>query len=267
MAVPEPKKWLVDGFCRYTRNMVTKRFTAFGVQFATSPSDMIRDDHSMMVFANHVGWWDPIVAMLLNKAYFPDRTFYAPIDAVALNAYGIFRKLGFYGLELDRFHGAAEFLRTSRDILSNPKASIWITPEGQFADARDHTKPLMPGLAHLAATSERVLFVPLAIEYPFWEEPRPMVLVRFGEAVTFDGISNKKQCAEKLEESMRSNQKDLAQSVIHRRIEAFEYLIPPRAARTSWYDTMRSWTAWFQGRPFDPRHSTVTKKPESQSEP
>ncbi|MBM3963529.1 MAG: hypothetical protein FJ308_00450 [Planctomycetes bacterium] len=107
--------------------------------------------------------------------------------------------------------------------------------------------------------------MPLAIEYPFWEEPRPMVLVRFGEPVTFDGGNNKKHCSAKLEEAMRANQKDLAQCVIHRRIEAFEYLIPPRAARTSWYDTMRSWSAWFQGRPFDPRHSTVTKKPVSPS--
>lgn len=43
--------------------------------------------------------------MLLRKKFLPDRTLYAPIDAKVLEAYGIFRKLGFYGLQLDSFAG------------------------------------------------------------------------------------------------------------------------------------------------------------------
>jgi 1-acyl-sn-glycerol-3-phosphate acyltransferase len=260
MALPESKTWLVDGFCRFTHRMVSKRFTSFGVQLAQPIEAMSPPEHSLVVFANHIGWWDPIVAMLLRKAYFPDRTFYAPIDAKALEAYGVFRKLGFYGLELETFQGAADFLRTSREILASPKASLWITPEGRFVDCRDHAQPLMPGLAHLAASTPSVPFVPLAIEYPFWEEAKPSILVRLGHPITFTAGQSKSECGRILHASLRTAQEELARDVIARRSDAFRYLIAPRGMRNSWYDTARAWRAWFHGKPFDPRHAEITQQ-------
>ena len=257
MALPQSKTWLVDGFCRTTHRMVSRRFTSFGVQFEQPPESLAPADQSLVVFANHIGWWDPIVAMLLRKAYFAQRTFYAPIDAKALEAYGIFRQLGFYGLELESYSGAAAFLRTSREILSHPKSSLWITPEGRFVDCRDHEAPLMPGLAHLAANSPDVAFVPLAIEYPFWEEAKPSIFVRFGSRVPCDGKRSKAECDRQLHQALRSTQQALARDVIARRSDAFEMLIAPRRERTSWYDTARAWSAWFHGKPFDPRHSKI----------
>jgi 1-acyl-sn-glycerol-3-phosphate acyltransferase len=241
--------------------MVGRRFTAFGVQFAAPAEALAPKSHAVVVYANHVGWWDPIVAMLLRKSYFPDRILYAPIDAVALNAYRIFSKMGFFGIHLDKFQGAADFLRTSRAILEDPRSSLWVTPEGRFTDCRDHSQPLMPGLAHLAASVPSVSFVPLAIEYPFWEEPRPMIAVRFGDRQVFDPGTPKSECSERLEQSLRLTQRELAAYVMRRQSESFDYLIAPRAARTSWYDTVRAWVAWYHGRPFDPRHSTVTRQP------
>ncbi|MFO0011922.1 MAG: lysophospholipid acyltransferase family protein [Planctomycetota bacterium] len=263
MKIPESKAWLVDGFCRYTHRMVKGRFHAFAVQFAEPPPTIAPNSHALVVYANHVSWWDPIVAMLLRKSYFPDRVLYAPIDAAALKAYRVFSKMGFFGIELDRFQGAAEFLKTSRAILSNPQSSLWVTPEGRFTDCRDHSQPLMPGLAHLAASFPSVSLVPLAIEYPFWEEPRPMIAVRFGPRQSYEGHLSKRECGERLHEALRQTQRDLASAVMQREAEAFEYLIAPRAARTSWYDTIRAWTAWYHGQPFDPRHSAVTRNSQS----
>ena len=238
--------------------MVRSKFTCFAVQFEEPPELLAREGHAMVVFANHVGWWDPIVAMLLRKAYFPSHTLFAPIDAKALEAYGIFRSLGFYGIQLDRLAGAAEFLKTSRALLEKPTNSIWITPEGTFTDCRDHNRPLMPGLAHLAADAPKAVFVPLAIEYPFWEEPRPMIAIRFGAGTCFSPDQNKKECEEILRNSLRRTQQELAQAVIGRDHSHFDYLIQPRSQRQGFYDTMRSWKAWMQGRPFDPSHRSVT---------
>jgi len=257
MAIPESKSWLVDGFCRYTHRMVSRRFMAFGVQFATPVEELLPDDRALVVYANHVGWWDPIVAMLLRKSYFPDRILYAPIDAVALQSYRVFGKMGFFGIHLDRLQRAADFLKISREILATPRASLWVTPEGTFTDCRDHSRPLMPGLAHLAASVPNVHFVPLAIEYPFWEEARPMILVRFGSPFVSVAGQAKRECSEHLEDAFRKTQRELAAGVMSRRADAFEYLIAPRAARNTWYDTIRAWTAWYHGRPFDPRHSAI----------
>lgn len=259
MSLPESKAWLVDGFCRYTHRMVSRRFTSFGIQFAEPLESLAPKSHALVVYANHVSWWDPIVAMLLRKSYFSDRILYAPIDASALKAYRIFAKMGFFGIELHRLQGAADFLKTSRAILEHPRSSLWVTPEGKFTDCRDHSQPMMPGLAHLAASVPSVSFLPLAIEYPFWEEPRPMITVRFGNRQTFDGTRSKRECGEQLESALRKTQHELASSVIARQADAFEYLIAPRAARTSWYDTLRAWVAWYHGQPFDPRHSAVTR--------
>jgi 1-acyl-sn-glycerol-3-phosphate acyltransferase len=108
MTLPESKAWLVDGFCRYTHRMVSRRFTSFGVQFAAPPETIAPPTRSLVVYANHVSWWDPIVAMMLRKSYFPNRVLYAPIDAAALRAYRIFSKMGFFGIELDRLQGQRE---------------------------------------------------------------------------------------------------------------------------------------------------------------
>lgn len=259
MAIPDSKSWLVDGFCRYTHRMISRRFMAFGAQFATSVQSLVPKDQPMVVLANHVGWWDPIVAMLLRKYYFPDRILYAPIDAAALKSYRIFSKMGFFGIEMDRLQGAADFLKTSRDILAAPGASLWVTPEGKFTDCRDLSRPLMPGLAHLAATVRNVHFVPLAMEYPFWEEARPMILIRLGSAIVFEENTSKRECAEGLEAGLRTTQRELAAAVIERRADAFEYLIAPRATHNSWYDTVRAWRAWYHGRPFDPRQGAITR--------
>lgn len=259
MTLPESRAWLVDGFCRYTHRMVRQRFTSFGVQFAEPLESLAPKNNALVVYANHVSWWDPITAMLLRRSYFSDRILYAPIDAEALKAYRIFSKMGFFGIQLDRLSGASDFLRASRTILADPRSSLWVTPEGRFTDCRDHSQPLMPGLAHLAASVSSISFVPLAIEYPFWEEPRPMIAVRFGARQVFERDTSKRACSEQLENALRQTQHALATSVMRRQADAFEYLIAPRAARTSWYDTLRAWKAWYHGQPFDPRHSSVTR--------
>jgi 1-acyl-sn-glycerol-3-phosphate acyltransferase len=263
MTLPESKAWLVDGFCRYTHRMVSRRFTAFGVQFAQPRENLAPGNHALVIYANHVSWWDPITAMLLRRSYFPDRVLYAPIDAEALKAYRVFSKMGFFGIQTDRLSGASDFLKVSRAILADPRSSLWVTPEGRFTDCRDHSQPLMPGLAHLAANVASVSFIPLAIEYPFWEEPRPMIAVRFGSSQVFNPDMSKPECSEQLAGALRQTQLDLAAAVMQRQSDAFEYLIAPKAARTSWYDTMRAWKAWYHGQPFDPRHSTVTRNSQS----
>ncbi len=260
MTLPESKAWLVDGFCRYTHGMVRRRFYCFGVQYAVPKERLCDPQHSLVVFTNHVGWWDPIVAMLLRRAVFPDRILYAPIDAAALKNYRVFRKMGFFGIEMDRLQGAAEFLKTSREILATNRSSLWVTPEGTFVDCRHHEHPFQPGVAHLAASVRNVSFVPLAIEYPFWEEARPMILVRFGQGIVFEPEQTKQQCAEILHAALRQTQRELADAVMERRADAFEYLIAPKGSNNSWYDTVRAWSAWYHGRSFDPRHSAITRK-------
>lgn len=253
--LPVSKKWLVDGFCWYTKRMVAKHFTSFGVQIERAQLDAIPDEAPIIVFVNHPSWWDPITAMLLREAYLPNRTFYAPIDSIALEKYRIMAKLGFYGLRMKSLEGTSEFLSVTKLLLQAPNVSLWITPEAQFCDSRDYSQPLMPGLSHLATKIPSARFVPLALEYPFWNESRPQIFARLGTPIWSEAPLSKSEWNERLTAGLRSAQRELSESVVSRDPSRFSYLIAGRSVRLSWYDYGRSWNAWLRGKPFDPRHA------------
>jgi 1-acyl-sn-glycerol-3-phosphate acyltransferase len=215
-------------------------------------------DRPLIVCGNHAGWWDPIVAHLLCRAYFPNRTLYAPIDAIALRNYEILRQLGFYGLDLSSRAGAAGFLRTSFQLLRDPKASIWMTPEGRFCDPRDRTQALLPGAAHLASKTPDVVVLPLAIEYPFVDEKLPEILCWFGKPLrspTHDPWT-KSHWEEQIARELRRTQDALAEAVVRRQTEGFRLLLSSSGRSRSWYDFFRRWSAQWSGRPFQPFHGT-----------
>jgi hypothetical protein len=87
-----------------------------------------------------------------------------------------------------------------------------------------------------------------------------MIATRFGEPICFGPQTSKTECGKQLFESLRRTQRELAQSVIRRDFDEFDFLIPPKAQRQGLYDTMRAWKSWIQGRPFDPSHASVTRK-------
>ena len=258
---PKSSKWLVDGFCWYSRGLLRKQFQSMGF-LGTEKLKSIPEHHSTIVFANHASWWDPIVAMMCQSHYMSKRTLFAPIDAEQLETYAVLKKMGFYGVRLQSFSGAHQFLETSNKLLANPSTSIWITPEGRFCDVRDHEQPLMPGLAHLVSKLNHTTVIPLALEYSFWDDSRPHVFGQFGDHINCEQaeLDGKSACKELLTSALRKTQRELASAVIKRDPHSFNYLLSSHAKRLSWYDFARKWAAWLKGRSFDPRHSASLKR-------
>jgi 1-acyl-sn-glycerol-3-phosphate acyltransferase len=170
--------------------------------------------------------------------------------------------MGFYGVHLQSFTGAQRFLESSKAILKEPGSAIWITPEGRFCDARDHSQPLMPGLAHLASKTESTSFVPLALEYPFWDDSRPHIFGAFGKPMdsATGNATDKQSWNQALTNALRDTQLTLAEQIQKRDATSFQYLISSRAKRLGVYDVARRWAAWLRGRNFDPRHSESMKR-------
>ncbi|UWQ22072.1 lysophospholipid acyltransferase family protein [Jannaschia sp. W003] len=137
----------------------------------------------LVVYANHPGWWDPAVFMVMQGALFPDRAPFGPIDAAALERYGFMRRIGMFGIDPDRRSGAVRFLRVGEHVLADPARMLWMTAQGRFADPRERPVALRPGLAHLLARVPGAVALPLALEYPFWSERRPEALAAFGAPV------------------------------------------------------------------------------------
>ncbi len=181
----------------------------------------------LIVYANHGSWWDPMVSYLLAARLLGDRPSYAPMDAAALVHYPVLRKLGIFPVEMSTLRGAARFLRTGRAVLGSGGA-LWITPQGQFTDARQRPLVFKPGMAALAARMGQCTLVPLAIEYTFWDERLPEALLLVGAPVEVAGDSAESLNL-RLVSALETCMDDLRERALTRSPDAFEQILSFRA--------------------------------------
>jgi len=259
--LPPVSAWLQNGFHRFIRPLLRRHFHAIAVERSSWQSLHMAANESLVVYGNHPSWWDPLVSHFINRELFSPRQFFAPIDDQALQRYRVFGKLGFYGVELRSQRGAANFLKTSRRILAAPDTALWMTPEGRFADARDHEANLMPGLSHLCSQLEQGCVVPLALEYLFWDERLPVCLFKFGTPfrAADEKSTGKDDWAAMLTERLRLAQYDLAKLAIERCSDPFHNLLAGRVGGGLIYDSMRRTKAWMRGETFHPHHGEQFK--------
>ncbi len=259
------------GFHSFLRPYLRRHFHCIGLDRDGFDPRQLSSDSPVIVYANHPSWWDPLIAHFLNLQLFSPRQFYAPIDAVALKQYGVFEKLGFYGIDLTSTSGAAAFLKTSTAIVTAPATALWVTPEGRFCDVRDQSAVLMPGLAHLCAKLGSARVIPMSLEYAFWDERLPICAVRFGQpldtsispAVSSDDVQaadrgtrrdSKAEWNRLLTQRLRDNQGELAATVIARDPASLESLLLGRVGAGGLYDSMRRCKSWITRQSFRPEH-------------
>lgn len=253
--VPPIPGWFQDGFHRFLGPFLKRHFHTVAVHRDSLPAIESTHDRPLIVYGNHPSWWDPLIAQFLCRQLFAPRQFYAPIDARALEQYQVFRKLGFFGIDLESRAGASAFLKTSQAIVQHTDASLWITPEGRFCDVRDASAPLMPGLAHLATKlPPQGTILALALEYVFWDERLPVVLARFAQPLEADSHRTKPEWNEQLTQQLRTNQSELAVAAQARRAEPFEPLLRGTRGAGGVYDTFRRFKSMATRRRFRASH-------------
>lgn len=246
---------LVRWFAWYSRRHVARHF--FSVRVSRSSQPPARAAGPLVIYTNHASWWDPMVAILLASRFFPGRTSFAPIDAAALQKYKFFQHLGFFPVAQGNHRGAAQFLRGADAVLRHPRHILWITPQGRFADVREPAKFHL-GLGHLPALLESGSFVPVAIEYSFWEERLPEIFVRFGPPFEFSGALPRSADARLMtaffEGALSSTQQVLATEVLSRDKGHFEELFRGQAGVGSVYDWWRRARSAVRGQTFALEH-------------
>ena len=264
--LPEIRPWLLAFFHRYNRGYLRRHFHALRLSRTGRPPRSPAGDVSparapslaeepLVIYLNHPSWWDPLVALFLAGELFGDRRSYGPIEGRAVERYGLFRHLGFFGVDRTSTAGVRRFLETAAALLERPDTALWITPEGRFTDPRERPVRLEPGLAHLARRLHRGVFLPLAVELPFWEERTPEVLVRFGEPVPAAELGGRVgEINSELAARLERTQDALAEESRERREAAFEVLLSGRAGVGGVYDLWRSLVARLRGEPFQAEH-------------
>jgi 1-acyl-sn-glycerol-3-phosphate acyltransferase len=242
-------------FCRYLNHYFRRHFNAIRVVADGSPPPL--DGWPLVLYANHPSWWDAVVFMHAIHHYWPDRRAYGPMDAEALEKYRFFRRIGVFGVDMHSRRGAAQFLRMARKVIRHDDAALCLTPQGRFSDARERPVELRPGLGHLLEKAQRVAVVPLAIEYTFWEERLPELLLRFGEPIHVEsgnGLEHETWTAE-LTSRLESNMDQLAAAGQSRDAGRFESILTGNVGVGGIYDLWRRARAWVHGKRFDAAHA------------
>ncbi len=247
---PRLARW----FERWLRRYFARNFDAVRTCAAGPPP--VDQGGPILVYSNHPSWWDPIHFMLLARLAMPGRRMFGPFEAEALKQYGFFRRLGGFGIETSTRRGAADFLSTCRGVLEVPDATLWITAQGEFADPRSRPVALKPGLAHLVRGLERGIVVPLAVEYPFWNERRPEALSCFGRPIGIAGARDRtvEDWQETLSDALAETIDLLAVHAQRRDPEAFQTVVLGRSGVGGVYDAWRKLKSTVSGRRFDPSH-------------
>jgi len=242
----------VWAFGWYLRWFFYRRFNAVRLSRSGQPQNI--EGRPLIIYGNHPSWWDPALYILLAVKLFPQRRGYGPMDAKALGNYGVFERMGVFGIALDSPRGAANFLFTSLRVLSDPASMLWVTAEGTFADTRRRPLQLRPGIAHLARRVPGAIILPLAVEYPFWNESRPEALVRFGDPIAAGAHRSVAEWTSHLEDELTRAMDALAAESMQREPRLFHTLLRGGAGVGGIYDLYRRSRALAGGRRFDPRH-------------
>lgn len=245
-------------FMWYVRRYLKRNFHAVRLLRGEKGADDRPDigGEPVVFYSNHPGWWDPLTFLFLGEALFPGRMVYGPIDAAALGKYRFLERIGFLGIEPHSWRGAARFLRMARAAARRTDVIFWITAQGEFSDPRVRPLVIRPGVGHAVAAMERGIVVPLAVEYPFWNERCPEMLAAFGPALRvaeFPGRPADEWTAV-LARQLEATQDRLATAALGRDPAAFKPLLAGRVGVGPAYDTIRRLKAWLRGERFDASH-------------
>lgn len=244
-------------FDLYCQRMLAKRFTA--VRIMGQAPARVPADRPLIAYANHSSWYDPLLFLILSRAYFPDHVAFGPMDAEALKKYAFMQRIGIFGVEQGSARGAARFLQVSRGLLSRPGKAVWMTPQGEFADVRKRPLKLQPGLAHIARDCGAIV-QPIAFELTFWNEARPEILVSFGDQI--DTLGKGYAVAEwnlRLAQALTVAQDDLADAAMSRDPAAFTTFIDGSTGVNFIYDGWRYLKAMVKGEKFSAAHGDIHK--------
>jgi len=257
--VRTPSRRVLGLFSIYLRWYVRRHFHAIRV---ANLGRIPRQAHPLILFSNHASWWDPLVGLLLAQAAMPERDHYAPMDETALAHYAIFRPMGFFPVDNGSPRGAAQLLRAGSEVLSRQGSVLWITPESQFQDVRTRPVIFRPGLGALMARMGRLTCLPVTIEYAFWDERLPEILVNIGEPLEIadGGMEEARTWTNLLSYATAATLDELAMLSMERDPEAFETVLSGSGGIGGIYELWKRLSCVVTGRPYLHDHGSLHER-------
>jgi 1-acyl-sn-glycerol-3-phosphate acyltransferase len=246
-------------FMWYVRGYLRRHFHAVRLltDSAGGPGLPAIGTEPVILCTNHPGWWDPLVFLFIGTRLAPGRMSYGPIDATALGKYRFLERIGFIGIEPGTWRGSARFLRMVRAAGRRGDVLFWVTAQGEFTDPRVRPTVIRPGIGHAMAAASAGLVVPMAVEYPFWNERCPEALAAFGQPLRVADAPQRspEEWTRVLAGALEATQERLAAAALARDPAAFTTLLAGRVGVGAAYDSWRRVRALVRGERYDVSHS------------
>ena len=255
--IRRPSRRLLALFERYLRWYMARHFHA--VRVANTGRFPQLEDAPLIVYLNHPSWWDPLTCMMIARRFMPQANHHAPMDEAALRRYPFFGRLGLFPVAINSARGAMQFVRSSMEIVSTPGAVLWLTPQGAFNDVRRRPPVFKDGLAALLSRLHKATVLPLAIEYTYWDERLPEVLVNCGRHISIhDGYKfDFDEWNATLIKALIVTQDELAALAVTRDASHFVTVLSGAAGIGGVYDGWQRARFALRGELYHPEHGSI----------
>ncbi len=251
--LPPSWRWLLLLFSIIGRRRLRKNFRAVRMMNVERLRNLPAGP--VIIYLNHPSWWDPIVCAEIARRLLPGRKHRAPISEASLKEYRFFRKMGMFPVEQESPRGAVQFLRAAGSVLA-ANGVLWITAQGHFTDARVRPLELKGGLGKLVQRSSSLTIVSLAVEYTFWNQRLPEVLLAVGSPMQVDSGAehSAQEWTALLEERLQETQDQLRNASLSRDATVFYTLLQGRRGTSGPYSWWQRARARLRGETYQPDH-------------
>ncbi len=202
-------------------NMLQNRFYAFRYKGEENFFEREKDVPTIF-FAPHCNWWDGIV--LYNISH---RICHKEIRLMIeeLNRFPLLRRGGGFSVNKKSPQSAMKALQYSVDVIGDLRNILFIFPQGIIRPPHYRPIEFQTGLAYIAQNAVkrygRVNLIPVAIDYCFFRDNRPEVVVNFGKRIELDRQnidSDRKSLSHSLEKALTeacdAQAKDISQGEV-----------------------------------------------------
>ena len=208
-------------------NMLQNRFYAFRYKGAENYFDG-DPNVPVILFAPHSNWWDGIVFYNITH-----RIFHKEIRLMVeeLNRFPLLRRGGAYSVNKKSPQSAMKALQYSVDVVGDIRNILCIFPQGIIRPPHYRPIEFQTGLAYIAQNAvkrySKVNLIPLAVDYTFFRDNRPEVVVEFGKRIELSKENmpkDRKELTHKLEKAMEDVCDNQAYEISHGDISKYNIL-------------------------------------------
>ncbi len=175
----------------------------------------------LLIYANHPGWWDPLLAFFVVRR--TGRDGYMMGEERTLRTFRFFRWMGGFSVDRSNARDVAQSIRYAAERLTSPATALWIFPQGEIVPPDKRPVAFFPGIAHILRRTPVCVAVPAAIRYEFADQPRPEAFLDFGpgEVMRRSDIGDLTELTHRLQQRLTERLDRLREDVWERRREGF----------------------------------------------